>query len=172
MQKYLLAACAVASILVASSLALAQPNDTGVGTNLCLGSTSAQMSALLARFPGGGPALRAAIARLLEEHPELADDVVAAARKASPAQKAAIGAGLADAANFFAKCGLDSCRGLEGRIRTSLGCADDGTRVGFLVGEAPTLVQGIPGFNNAGAGGGQNAGAGAGQAQVISPSKP
>src|SRR5262249_39076906 len=119
--------------------------------NLCLGSSSAQMSALLARFPGGGPALRAAIARLVEEHPELADDAVAAARKANPSQKAAIGAGLADAANYFARFGMDSCPGLELRIRTSLNCADDGTRVGFLFAEAPTLVQGIPGFNNAGA---------------------
>jgi hypothetical protein len=154
MRKYLLAACTVAGILGAPSLASAQPSGTApaTGTNLCLGSSSAQMNALLARFRNGGPALRAAIARLLEEHPELADDVVAAARRANPAQKAAIGAGLADAAGYFAKCGLDSCRGLELRIRTSLSCADDGTRAAFLLGETPTLVQGIPGFNNAGAG--------------------
>ncbi|MEA2904177.1 MAG: hypothetical protein QOI12_1564 [Alphaproteobacteria bacterium] len=152
MRNYLLAACAVASILAAPSLASAQPNGAGAGADQCLASTSEQVKGLLARFRSGGPALRAAVARLVEEHPELARDLVAVARRANPAQKAAIGAGLADAANYFAKCGSDTCRGLEGLIRTSLVCADEGTRVGFLVAEAPTLVQGIPGFNNAGAG--------------------
>jgi hypothetical protein len=77
--------------------------------------------------------------------------VVAAAHKANPAQRQAMGAGLADAANYFAKVGLDWARGSESRIRTAMLCADAETRVGFQVGDAPTLVQGIPGFNNAGA---------------------
>ena len=86
---------------------------------------------------------------LLETFPGLADDVVFAARGANPAQKLAIGAGLADAVNYFRKCG--SCQGSESRIATAMLYADLGTRQGFLLAEVPTLAQGIPGFNNAGA---------------------
>jgi hypothetical protein len=117
----------------------------------CVSAVDPQIAALLARFPGGGPALRAAVAAAVEANPSLADAVVAAARKANPAQKQAIGAGLADAANYFAKIGLDWARAAEGRVRTSMVCADEGTRVGFELASVPTLAQGIPGFNNAGA---------------------
>jgi len=165
MRKHLLAAFAAACILGAPSIVVAQ--ERSLSDNICLAQASAQMRALLAQFPAGGPGLRATIARLVEANPALADEVVAAARRANPSQKAAIGAGLADAANYFAKCGEDFCRGLESRIRTSLNCADDGTRVGFLIGETPTLVQGIPGFNNAGA---TTSGCVTGQA--VSKSKP
>jgi hypothetical protein len=117
----------------------------------CLNPVDPRISALLAQFPQGGPALRAAIARAVEADPSLADVAVAMARNASPEQKQAIGAGLADAANYFAKIGLDWARRSEIRIRTAMICADAGTRIGFQVGEVPTLVEGIPGFNNAGA---------------------
>jgi hypothetical protein len=167
MRKWLLAACALACVMGAEAPAVAQlANDAG----LCAGVVSPQVSALLAQFPGGGPALRAAVAQLVEAFPSLADQLVLLARNANSAQKEAIGAGLADAANFFAKCGSDFCRGAESRVRTAMNCADAGTRVGFILGEAPTLAQGIPGFNNAGATtNGCLRGTGP---QVISPSSP
>jgi hypothetical protein len=148
MRKYLLAACAVACIFGAPALA---PAGSFNAQGQFVGTVSPQIRALLAQFPAGGPGLRAAIARAVEADPSLADDAVFAARNANPSQKEAIGAGLADAANYYAKCGSDWCRGAEGRIRTAMLFADGGTRVGFLLAEAPTLVQGIPGFNNAGA---------------------
>jgi hypothetical protein len=76
--------------------------------------------------------------------------VVFAARNASPGQKEAIGGALADAASFFAKCGA-GCGDAEQRIRNATSFADAGTRVGYVVASTPTLAQGIPGFNNAGA---------------------
>ena len=155
MRKALLAACALALMMGASAPVVAQPVD---GTPSA-GTVSPQISALLAQFPGGGPALRAAVAQLVEAFPSLADEIVFLARNANSAQKEAIGAGLADAANYFAKCGSDFCRGAESRIRTAMNFADAGTRLGFILGEAPTLAQGIPGFYNAGATGGA-AGAG------------
>src|SRR5207245_7706155 len=117
----------------------------------CIGTVDPRIAAIVAQFPAGGPALRAAIARAVEADPGLADAAVAAARRANPDQKQAIGAGLADAANYFAKIGLDWARGAEGRIRTAMVCADDGTRVGFQIGSTPTVAEGIAGFNNAGA---------------------
>jgi hypothetical protein len=166
MRKWLLAACALACVMGAEAPAVAQLiNDTPYA-----GTVSPQVSALLAQFPSGGPALRAAIAQLVETTPSLADEVVLLARNANPAQKEAIGAGLADAANYYAKCGSDFCRGAESRIRIAMNFADAGTRVGFILGEAPTLAQGIPGFNNAGATtNGCLRGTGP---QVISPSSP
>jgi hypothetical protein len=169
MRKYLLAACAVACIFGVPVLAPVQPVDA---QGLCVATVSPQMRALLAQFPAGGPGLRAAIARAVEANPSLADAAVAAARNANPSQKEAIGAGLADAANYYAKCGSDLCRGFEGGIRTAMNCADPGTRVGFLLAEAPTLAQGIPGFNNAGAGTNGAGTNGCVTGQTVSQSKP
>jgi hypothetical protein len=143
MRRNVLAACAAVCLLVVPTVAPGQSRPP-------VATVGSQLAALLAQFPGGGPALRAAIARAVEADPSLADAIVAIAKKASPAQKLAIGMGLADAADYFAKCGLDWCRGAEARIRTAMNSADEDTRIGFIQGSAPTLVQGIPGFNNAG----------------------
>jgi hypothetical protein len=157
MRIFFLAACAAACIFGAPEGASAQPincsDPAAIASGLCqcVGTVDPRIAAIVAQFPAGGPGLRAAIARAVEADPGLADAAVAAARRANPDQKQAIGAGLADAANYFAKIGLDWARGAEGRIRTAMICADPGTRVGFQLGDLPTLVQGIPGFNNAGA---------------------
>ena len=108
--------------------------------------------------------MRAAIAAAVEADPALADLIVLAAKSANPAQKLAIGAGLADGANFFAKSGLAGAQAAAAEIQTAMASADEGTRSGFLLADTPTLASGIPGFNNAGAttnGGGR-----------ISPSRP
>jgi len=136
-----LAACVLACLCAVSTPASAQRVTT----------VDPQIAALLVQFPAGGPGLRAAIARALEANPGLADAAVAAARNANPEQKQAIGAGIGDAANYFAKIGQDWARGSEARIRTSMVDADSGTRIGFELASVPALAQGIPGFNNAGA---------------------
>jgi hypothetical protein len=162
MRRYLLAACALACLVAAPTLAPAGVFDA---RGQFVGPASASIKALLGQFPSGGPGLRAAIARALEVDPSLADDVVFLARKANPAQKQAMGQGLADAASYFAKCGVDWCRAAEARIRTVLPYADDGTRLGFYLGDTPAFA-GIPGVGNAGA---TTSGC---ASSVISPSKP
>jgi hypothetical protein len=147
MRKLVLTACALACVLGLPAAACAGsfgPQGQFVGT------VSPSATALIAQFRDGGPGLRAAIARLLEVTPSLADDVVFAARRANRAQRLAIGQGLADATLYFAKCGSDACRRAELQIRWAVDFADLETRVGFAISEAPTMVQGIPGFSNAG----------------------
>ena len=94
MRKYLIAAClflgAVAVMPVPSAFAAVD----AVGL--------AQVQAILAANPNGGEALAAAIIAAVEANPNLADDVVAASQNATPDQQAAIGTGLANAANYFA----------------------------------------------------------------------
>ena len=100
-----------------------------------IGTVSAQVTSLLAQFPGGGPGLRASIAVLLETDPTLADDVVFASRAATLAQKQAIGMGVADAAAFFAKCsaaGTESCRAAEAALRLAMLYAEQNVLLAFL----------------------------------------
>ncbi len=117
----------------------------------------ARVRSVLAQFPGGGPGLRAAIAVLLESDPRLADAVVLAAQSATPAQKQAIGYGIADAARFFAVCGgvpTETCRAAEAALRQAIVDADFLTRTAFLdvAGQdmasdiAPTTPVFIPGI--------------------------
>jgi hypothetical protein len=148
MRKYLLAACAIACLVGISSTA---PAGSFNPQGQFVGAINPAVTALIAQFPNGGPGLRAAIARLLEANPSLADDVVAAAHRAKPPQKQAIGEGIADATLYLAKCGSDFCKGYEARIRWAANFADEETRIGVVIGDVPTLAQGIPGFNNAGA---------------------
>jgi hypothetical protein len=152
MPRYLLAALAVVWVCGASVPA---PAGSFNAMGQFAGTVSPQVTGLLSQYPAGGPGLRAAITRLLVTDSSLADDVVFAARNASPGQKEAIGGGLADAASFFAKCGA-ACGDAERRIRYAMSFADSGTRVGYVVASTPTLAQGIPGFSIAGAATGSN----------------
>jgi hypothetical protein len=133
-----------------------------------VGSVSARVSGLLSQFAAGGPSLRAAVAALLETDSSLADDVAFAATTATTAQKEAIGAGLADAASFFAKCG-DPCKDSERQVRSAISFADSGTRVGYVMAATANMSQGIPGFGSAGVttSGGANP-----NCTVMSPSRP
>jgi hypothetical protein len=115
-----------------------------------VGTVSPRVSALLSQFPAGGPGLRAAVASLVEADSSLADDATFIATKGTTAQKEAIGGGLADAASFFAKCGV-SCKDAEQKVRSAISFADSGTRVGYVMAATPTMSQGIPGFGNTGA---------------------
>src|SRR3981081_1568143 len=141
MRKYLLAACAIACLVGVPAPVSAGSFNGGAPV---VRAVSPAVIAIMAQFPNGGPGLRAAIARMLEVNPALADDVVQAASKGNPAQKVAMGEGMADAALYFAKCGTDFCRGSEGIIRWAMQFADEGTRIGIILGELPTFAQGIP----------------------------
>ena len=154
MAKYLLAICAAAVMLGAPTLALAQTNPATAPIRnappVCPGLVSPGLAALLARFPAGGPALRAEIARLLEMNPHLAREVVAAACGANPDQKEAIGAGMADAANYFGKLGSEAARLAETEIRTAMLIADPLTKYWFQLASASNFNETIRGFGNAG----------------------
>ena len=154
MPKFLLAICAAAFMLAIPMVSAAQPVNPAANPVVnppCPAPVSPGMAALLARFPAGGPALRAEIARLLEAYPSLAREVAAAACIANPNQKEAIGAGMADAANYFAKLGSDAARLAEAEIRTAMLIADPITRYWFQVASASNFGEGgIPGFGNAG----------------------
>jgi hypothetical protein len=168
LRRCLLAACA--ATLGAPALAPAEPFDRArepyEELRQCLATVNPQIEALLRAFPTGGPGLRASVARLLELTPSLADDMALAARRANRSQKEAIGAGMADASLYFRNCGTDVCQRSDRRIRVALAtCADADTRVGGLISDLPTMVQGIPGFNNAG-------GTSNGCPPVVSQSKP
>jgi hypothetical protein len=119
----------------------------------CPGPVRPQMLSVMAEFGGGGSWLRGAIARAVEDDATLALDAVRAACPAGPPQKAAIGAGLADATNFFKKAGSDFARSAEGQIRYAMQCADPVTRIGYVDTDVKVIggSEGIPGFGNAGA---------------------
>jgi hypothetical protein len=140
----------VLAVLLACGAAAQAPAGSFNSGGQFVGSVSPQVSALLSQFPAGGAGLRAAVAVLVEADSSLADDVAFAATTATTAQKEAIGGGLADAAGFFAKCGV-TCKNSEQRVRSAISYADSGTRVGYVMAATQTMSQGIPGFGSAGA---------------------
>src|SRR5438552_19044757 len=97
MRIWLLAACAVAYMCGSPAQVSAQPVNQRVDCrdsaaiargecrDQCVSIVDPRITALLARFPAGGPALRAAIAAAVEADSSLVGAVVAAARKANPA---------------------------------------------------------------------------------------
>jgi hypothetical protein len=159
MRTYVLIGCAAACLLGLPSPASAGSFNT---LGLFVGTVNLQIVALLSQFPAGGPGLRGAIARTVEADPSLADDAAFAARGANPSQKEAIGAGLADAANVFARIASGTARDAARRIATALKSADPGTQAGSLLSSVLTQVGGIPGVGNAGAA----------TSNCVSPSRP
>jgi hypothetical protein len=128
-------------IVAAGSIAVPAVAGSFTGTGQFVGLVSPQITSLLSQYPGGGPDLRAAIARAVEANPTLADDTVFA--PANPSQQGAKGAGLADAVKFFANCGLATCRTAESSIRIAISFGDAGTRSGFVVAANPALAQSL-----------------------------
>lgn len=131
------------------------------------GTGSAQVAALLAEFPKGGPGLRAAVARAIEADPSLAADFVAVGGSVPPAAAEAIGTGLADAAQFFAKLGTGWARFALGTIEDAVASGSSYLSAGFTLagGSAvmggPFSTGGIPGL----------ASAAVGTSRCISPSR-
>jgi hypothetical protein len=145
MQRCILMACAAACIFGVSTAALAQSRDD---SRQAVVLANPEITAMLASFPAGGPGLRAAIARAVEDDARLINDVIIAANAANSHQWQAIRLGLVDAANFFATIGSNSAREAERRIQAALGSlnADIGSVAGTSLG--PEVMQGVPGFSN------------------------
>jgi hypothetical protein len=127
------------------------------------GPINPQVAALLRQYPDGGPGLRAAIARLVEGDASLAEAVVAAAETANPAQQTAMGAGLGDAQDFFAKIGSDFALHAAALIRAAVIDAGPILLAGYLSAVTPNDANVIPGTNNS---------VGNTTSACISPSKP
>jgi hypothetical protein len=118
----------------------------------CVSVADPRVRDLLSAFPGGGPGLRAGVARLLETVPSLATTLASAAVHANQQQKVAIGAGMLDAARFFNGCGTATCLLLEREVRVALTrCTDKDTQVGAVVSDSAGLLQTLSGINVVGA---------------------
>lgn len=135
MRNYWFAALVVIAMLGAPVPAPAQTN-----------SGTAQITALLAQYPDGGPALRAAVARLVESDPSLAQDVVALSRSADPRQQHALGEALGDAASYFADLGSGSAHDALGQIESAMASAPPLVLAGFAAAGGPSVAQSIPGL--------------------------
>jgi hypothetical protein len=131
-------------LIIGTAVGLLAPSVAGAGQFNPQGQfvdrVDERVISLLAQFPQGGPALRAAIALLLENDPNLADDVVFAALNGTPEQKQAIGLGIADAARYFAICVTALCMVAEAALRQALIFADDLTRTAFADGANSSTV--------------------------------
>jgi len=126
MRKYLLILCGLCFVGTASLARAGSFNAQGQ----FVGTVNPVITTLLAQFPAGGPGLRAAIALAVEGNPSLAADAVFAAQSGNASQKEAIGSGLAEAANFFAKTGSASALQAQAQILATLTYADAGTQAG------------------------------------------
>ena len=144
MRKWFPALCAIALMLGGTML---QPARALATPSQATGTVNPQIAAVLAQFPQGGPGLRSAVARLVEADASLAAAVVAASATATPEQKAAIGAGLADAKQYFRKIGSDWARYFEGLIETAMTAADP-TVLAAYESVMSSQAQIIPGSNN------------------------
>ena len=158
MRKYLLGLGAAAFILC---LAAPAPAGSFDAKGQFVGPVSAEMTAVLRVFPGGGPGLRGAIARAVEADASLVDDVIFVARNANRKQREAIWAGLADAANYYARLGSSAARAIEQRFRTALETDNADAHAGPCLACADDLAAAIPGFRKSAA-----------PAECVSPSRP
>eukprot|EP01037_Dinobryon_pediforme_P016820 gene16820-17001_t len=71
---------------------------------------SGKISALLKRYPKGGPGLAADVQNLLVADPSLADEIIALVASANPAQKAAIARGVSGAVSLLQASNPDAAK--------------------------------------------------------------
>lgn len=125
-----------------------------------VGAVNAQLAALVAQYPGGGPQLCAAIAAAVRANPSLADDAVFLARTSNPAQAQAIGCGCAQAAAALAAAGNTAG---AARIAFAMQFADPITLAAYSaaagtdlagLGQGPGAPNFIPGIGTSGVSGG------------------
>ena len=160
MRKCFLAALGIA--LAIGGAAMAPTSLTTVAQ--AAAPVNPQVAAILGQYPERRQlGLRLAIARLVEADAALAAAVVAASEFANPAQQAAIGAGLGDATNFFAKIGSDLAKHAAELIRAAIVYANPIVLANYTNSVSVYDAQVIPGTNN---------NAGNTTSNCISPSRP
>lgn len=130
MRMFLLRTCLVLFVVGISAPVSAQDSDT---------AARAKIAAILAQFPDGEQGLADAIAQAVEADPSLASLVVQAALTAKPAQQSAIGAGLAEAAAFFADSDTASARAAQEQIAAAMATAPVATLTAYGGGAASLM---------------------------------
>jgi hypothetical protein len=138
-RRYLLMACVLLGMLGLPILGSAQ-------TTTPTPQQTQAVAAILAQFPAGGPGLRAAIARAVEANPSLAYAVVAAAATANPDQQKAMGEGMADARDFYAKLGSPFAVAAQQLIQSAILSAPPAMLIAFNIAvQQSSLALAIPG---------------------------
>jgi hypothetical protein len=130
MRRFLLSTCLLFCIIGIPAPVSAQDNDT---------AARAKIAAILGQFPDGEQGLADAIAEAVEVDPSLARLVVQAALTATPAQQSAIGAGLAEAAAFFAHSDTASARAAQEQIAAAMATAPVATLTAYGGGAASLM---------------------------------
>ncbi len=102
------------------------------------------LAALLSTSAQGGPRLRAAVARAVEENPALAKAVSARASAMGSGEQHAVGAGLADADRYFAKLGSGDARQAQRLIESAAPAAAPGILAGYALAGGNGAGQVIP----------------------------
>lgn len=151
MRKFLVVAAAVAITVATAFSAVgqspnAQPPQAFERQRLCLARARPQVLALMAQYPEGGAGLRNAVARAVQVDPEVAQDWAAASREANPSQRRAIGAGLADALDYFRRANSSAARDAQRKIERALRCGAPET-IAAANAQLLSAFQGVPGFN-------------------------
>jgi hypothetical protein len=124
----------LAALIVIAACGLPRPGLTATPEQ------SAEVAAVLAQYPNGGPGLAAAVARAVEADPVLAALFVSAASTASQAVAQAIGTGLGTAASFFAQLGTVWAKTALGVIVSAVASAPADVSTAFAAASGPTLT--------------------------------
>jgi hypothetical protein len=136
MRKLLLAGCAVLWALSVPSLAVA---GTFNSDGQFVGTISPAVTAIVAQYPDGGPALVEAIATLATAAPSLSDDLVQVAlTSGNDDVKQAIGTGLARAAAVLSRSGNS---GGASAILAALRFADSVTTAAFSFARSESVAR-------------------------------
>ena len=107
-------------------------------------SGGASAAALFSGSGASGSGLRAAVARAVEKDPSLAIAMSAAARTLTDARQQAVGAGLADADQYFAKRGTTEAAAAAGLIETAVPAAPPAILIGYALAGGSAAGEAIP----------------------------
>ncbi len=138
MFKQIILATSVALMAASATPATARSGQAGAqSSRLSEAPVDAQVAALFAQYPNGGPDLVAALEALLEQNPALAVDMAAAARRGNLDQENAAGLALADAQAALTAAGdIDGANAL----RDAAGRTDPRTAAAYRAATGETVV--------------------------------
>ena len=139
MRRMLMAGLMVLFAFGAPAVADAQPaNPPGL----------AQVQAIVASYPNGGPGLQQAIAAAIEANPDWAAAVVLVAQTANVAQQQSLGLGLAEAVAVLQQSGTQAGMAAAEQIKQADASAPPALLAAFTIANsttAPPLANGLTG---------------------------
>ncbi len=104
----------------------------------------AQIEAIMAAYPGGGPALQQAIAAAIETNPNWAAAVALAAQTANVAQQQSLGLGLAEAVAVLEQSGTPAGVAAAEQIKQAVASAPPALLAAFTIASS-TIVSPVNG---------------------------